>query len=127
MSAVAVAVAGIAAVSTVAVGVMQNNTQKTLNQATIESMQNDDRLKLISATSQVALDAEIANAKTDTDRIKIYENALAQLGGAAIDSTGEIFAVGAKTKTQENYLTKSIIVASGFMLIGGAIYILRKK
>lgn len=127
MSFVAVAVAGIAAVSTIAVGAMKNKTQKTLNQATIESMQNDTRMKLIGTTEQVALDAQIANAKTDTDRIQIYENMLAKLGGATIISTGQIFAVGAKSKSQENYLTKSVMVASGFVLIGGAIYVLRKK
>ena len=119
--------AAIGAVATIGVGIMQNNTQKTLNQAKIEQMQTDSRTKLLSATEKNALDTKIANAKTDTERLKIWEDTLASLGGATITSTGNIFAAGVSSKSQQNYITNSVVMATGIMFVGGTIYMLVKK
>jgi len=117
----------VGAVATVGVGIMQNNTQKTLNQAKIEQMQTDSRTKLLSATEKNALDTKIANAKTDTERLKIWEDTLASLGGATITSTGGIYAAGVSSKSQQNYITNSVVMATGIMFVGGTIYMLVKK
>jgi len=119
--------AGIAAVATITVGVIKNDTQKKMNSGIIANMKQESRLKLLNNSQRLALDTKIASAKTDTERIAIYAQALSQLGSSTINATASIYAAGAKIKTQENYLTKSIVMASGFILVGGAIYVLRKK
>lgn len=119
--------ASIAAVATVTVGVIRNNTQKKINNATITAMQEDTRLKLLSTTQKQALDYRIANAQTDTDRLKAYEDALASVSGSAMTAIGSIYAAGVASKSQQNYLQKSVLLAGGIMLIGGTLYQLRKK
>lgn len=119
--------AGIAAVATITVGAIKNDTQKKMNAGIISNMKQESRLKLLNNSQRLALDTKIASAKTDTERIAIYSQAISQLGSTTIESTASIYAAGAKIKAQENYLTKSIVMASGFVLIGGAIYVLRKK
>ena len=119
--------AAITAAATVTVGVIKNETQKKLNAATIDNMKADQRLKLLSSAQKQALDYRVANAKTDTERLAIYEQTLASLGSSTITSTGNIFAAGVASKSQQNYLQKSVILAGGIMLVGGSIAILRKK
>ena len=65
---------------------------------------------------------EIAAAKTDTDRIKIYEDTLAKYGVATIDSTASLF----KAKIDGTKQTL-IILGFGTVLIIGTVLILRKK
>jgi hypothetical protein len=119
--------ASIAAVATVTVGVIQNETQKKANNAAIANMKEDQRLRLLSTTEQAALDYRVANAQNDTDKLKIYEDTLASIGGATTTSLGSIYAAGVASKSQQNYIQKSLLIAGGIMLVGGTIYELRKK
>ena len=119
--------ASIAAVATVTVGVIQNETQKKANNAAIANMKEDQRLRLLSTTEQAALDYRVANAQNDTDKLKIYEDTLASIGGATTTSLGSIYAAGVASKSQQNFLQKSVFIAGGIMLLGGALYELRKK
>jgi hypothetical protein len=127
MSFVFVSVAAIGAAATVTVGVIKNETQKKMNAATIDNMKADQRLKMLSSAQKQALDYRVANAKTDTERLAIYEQTLATLGSSTITSTGSIYAAGVASKSQQNYLQKSVILAGGIMLVGGSIAILRNK
>ena len=122
-----IAAAAITAVATVTVGVIQDQTQKKANNAAIANMQEDQRLKLLSETQKQALDYRVANAQNDVDKLKIYEDTLAALGSSTNISTGNIYAAGVASKSQQNYLQRSVILASGIMLVGGTIYQLRKK
>ncbi len=119
--------ASIAAVATVTVGVIKNDTQKKMNNAVIANMKEDQRLKLLSETQKQALDYRVANAKNDTDKLAIYEQTLASIGGATVGSLGSIYAAGVASKSQQNYIQKSALIAGGIMLLGGTIYQLRKK
>jgi hypothetical protein len=127
MSAIALGVAAIGAAATITTGIISNNTQKTLNQAKIEQMQNDTITKRLTATERNALDTKTANAKTDTERLKIWEDALSSLGGNVITSTGNIYAVGVSSKSQQNYITNSIVMASGILFVGGTVGLMLKK
>jgi hypothetical protein len=118
--------ATITAVATVAVGVMKDQTQKTINSANIQRMKEDSRLQLLSTTQKMALDYRIANSNSDLERLKIYDDTLASIGSASTTSIGGIYAAGVATKSQQNYLQKSVLMAGGIMLIGGTIYKLRK-
>ena len=118
--------ATITAVATVAVGVMKDQTQKTINSANIQRMKEDSRLQLLSTTQKMALDYRIANSNSDLERLKIYDDTLASIGSASTTSIGSIYAAGVATKSQQNYLQKSVLMAGGIMLIGGTIYKLRK-
>jgi hypothetical protein len=119
--------ASIAAVATLTVGVIQNETQKKANNAAIANMKEDQRLKLLSQTQRAALDYRVANAQNDTDKLAIYEQTLASIGGATVGSLGSIYAAGVASKSKQNYLQKSVLIAGGIMLVGGTIYQLRKK
>ena len=119
--------ASIAAAATLTVGVIQNETQKKANNAAIANMKEDQRLKLLSSTQKAALDYRVANAQNDTDKLAIYEQTLASIGGATVGSLGSIYAAGVASKSKQNYLQKSVLIAGGIMLVGGTIYQLRKK
>jgi len=119
--------ATITAVATVGVGVIRDQTQRKLNRATIAKMQEDSRLNFLNSTQKTALEYRVANAQNDLERLRIYEETLATIGGAATTSIGNIYAAGVASKSQQNYLQKSVLLASGIMLLGGTIYQLRKK
>lgn len=127
MAWVAVATAVISAGATITTGAIKDSTQRKKNQAELALKERDQRLKELSAAQKHALDVRIANAKTDTERLAIYNDTLSKLGSATISSTASILQAGVSQKSTQNYLGKSIILASGFLLIGGTIYILRKK
>ena len=119
--------AAITATATLAVGVMRDQTQRKINRATIAKMQEDSRIQFLSSTQKTALDYRVANAQNDLERLRIYEETLATIGGAATTSIGNIYAAGVASKSQQNYLQKSVLLAGGVMLLGGTIYQLRKK
>jgi hypothetical protein len=119
--------ATITAVATVGVGVIRDQTQRKLNRATIAKMQEDSRLNFLNSTQKTALEYRVANAQNDLERLRIYEETLASIGGAATTSIGNIYAAGVASKSKQNYLQKSVLLAGGIMLLGGTIYQLRKK
>ena len=119
--------ASIAAVATLTVGVIQNDTQRKANKAAIANMKEDQRLKLLSSTQKAALEYRVANAQDDAAKLAIYEQTLATIASSTNISTGNIYAAGVASKSKQNYLQKSALIAGGIMLIGGTIYQLRKK
>lgn len=119
--------ASIAAVATITVGVMQDQTQKKINNAAINNMKEDQKLKLLSVTEKAALDYRVANAQDDASKLAIYEDTLAKIGGATVGGLSSIYAAGVASKSKQNYLQKSVLIAGGIMLVGGTIYQLRKK
>jgi methylthioribose-1-phosphate isomerase len=127
MAGIVVGAAAIAATATLAVGVIQNETQKKANNAAIANMKEDQRLKLLSSTQKAALDYRIANAQDDVAKLAIYEQTLASISGSTLSSVGSIYAAGVASKSKQNYLQKSVFIAGGFLLLGGAYYQLKKK
>jgi hypothetical protein len=123
----AIVAAAITAGAAITVGVIQNETQKKANNAAIANMKEDQRLKLLSVTQKAALDYRIANAQDDAAKLAIYQDTLASIGGATVGSIGSIYAAGVASKSKQNYLQKSVLIAGGIMLVGGTIYQLRKK
>lgn len=127
MSAIALGTAAIAATATIAVGVIKDKTQRKQNNDAIEIMKQDQRLKELDEGQKRALDYRVANAKTDTERLAIYEETLSKLGTSTIGAISNIYSSGVATKSKQNYLTKSVVLAGGIMLIGGTIAVIRKK
>jgi hypothetical protein len=123
----AIVAAAITAGAALTVGVIQNETQKKANNAAIANMKEDQRLKLLSSTQRAALDYRVANAQDDAAKLAIYQETLASIGGATVGSIGSIYAAGVASKSKQNYLQKSVLIAGGIMLVGGTIYQLRKK
>lgn len=127
MSGIALGCAAIGAAATIGVGIMKNNTQQTLNSAKIQALQDDSRTKLLSATEKNALNTKIANAATDTERLKILADTLASLGGASTSANAAILAAGVSSKSQQNYITNSIVMATGILFVGGTVGLMLKK
>lgn len=127
MSFVAVAAAGIGAAATIGTGIMKNNTQRAFNEAKIKSLQEDSATKRLTATEKNALAAKVANAATDTERIKILSDTLSRLGGATTDANAAILSAGVTAKAQQNYITNSIVMATGILLVGGTVGLMLKK
>jgi predicted flavoprotein YhiN len=119
--------AAIAAVATVTVGVIQDQTQKKMNNAAINNMKEDQKLKLLSVTDRAALDYRVANAQDDVSKLALYEEALSTVGGQSNRAIGDIYAAGVASKSKQNYLQRSVLIAGGIMLVGGTLYQLRKK
>jgi hypothetical protein len=119
--------ATITAAATITVGVKKDQTQKKANNAQIAALQADTKLQLLNSTQKQALDYRIANAQTDTDRLKAYEQAISSVSGATETSIGTIYAAGVSSASQQNFIQKSALIAGGIMLLGGTIYVLRKK
>ena len=127
MAWVAVATAVISAGATIANGAMKDSTQRKKDKAELSIKEQDQRLKEMTAAQKHALEVRVANAKTDTERLAIYNDTLSKLGSTTITSTASILEAGVSNKGKQNYLTNSIVLASGILLVGGTIYILRKK
>jgi hypothetical protein len=123
----AIVAAAITAGAALTVGVIQNDTQVKANRAAIANMKEDQRLKLLSSTQRSALDYRVANAQDDAAKLAIYQQTLASVSGSTVTSLGSIYAAGVESKSKQNYLQKSILLAGGIMLVGGTIYQLRKK
>jgi len=123
----AIVAAAIAATATLAVGVIQDQTQKKINNAAINNMKEDQKLKLLSVTERAALDVRVANAQDDASKLAIYEQTLASIGGATVGGLSSIYAAGVASKSKQNYIQKSVLIAGGIVLLGGTIYQLRKK
>jgi hypothetical protein len=123
----AIVAAAITAGAALTVGLIQNDTQVKANRAAIANMKEDQRLKLLSVTQQAALDYRVANAQDDAAKLAIYQETLASIGGSTVTSLGSIYAAGVASKSKQNYLQKSVLIAGGIMLVGGTIYQLRKK
>ena len=123
----AIVAAAITAGAALTVGIIQNDTQVKANRAAIANMKEDQRLKLLSVTQRAALDYRVANAQDDAAKLAIYQETLASIGGATVGSIGSIYAAGVASKSKQNYLQKSVLIAGGVMLLGGTIYQLRKK
>jgi hypothetical protein len=123
----AIVAAAIAAGAALTVGVIQNDTQVKANRAAIANMKEDQRLKLLSVTQRAALDYRVANAQDDAAKLAIYQQTLASVSGSTVTSLGSIYAAGVESKSKQNYLQKSVLIAGGIMLVGGTIYQLRKK
>jgi len=123
----AIVAAAITAGAALTVGLIQNDTQVKANRAAIANMKEDQRLKLLSVTQQAALDYRVANAQDDAAKLAIYQETLASIGGSTVTSLGSIYAAGVASKSKQNYLQKSVLIAGGIMLLGGTIYQLRKK
>jgi len=123
----AIVAAAIAATATLAVGVIQDQTQRKINNAAINNMKEDQRLKLLSVTEKAALDYRVANAQDDASKLAIYEQTLSSIGGATVGGVSSIYAAGVASKSKQNYIQKSVLIAGGIVLLGGTIYQLRKK
>jgi hypothetical protein len=123
----AIVAAAITAGAALTVGLIQNDTQVKANRAAIANMKEDQRLKLLSVTQKAALDYRVANAQDDAAKLAIYQETLASIGGSTVTSLGSIYAAGVASKSKQNYLQKSVLIAGGIMLVGGTIYQLRKK
>jgi hypothetical protein len=115
-----IAAAAITAAATVTVGAIKNETQKKMNAANIDNMKADQRLKTLNSAQKQALDYRVANAKTDTERLAIYEDTLARLGSSTIDSTGNIYAAGNFIDTAKKYLVAKFDGAT-WSYVGGRI------
>jgi hypothetical protein len=123
----AIVAAAITAGAALTVGLIQNDTQVKANRAAIANMKEDQRIKLLSSTQRAALDYRVANAQDDAAKLAIYQETLASIGGSTVTSLGSIYAAGVASKSKQNYLQKSVLIAGGIMLLGGTIYQLRKK
>lgn len=137
MSFIAVGTSVVVAAASLTVGVMQNNAQNESNRIALSKAANDYRLKELNDAQTLALNEKVANAKTDTERLAIYSATLSQISSAGVTSAGSIYEQGAlaiieKQKLesllskQQNYITRSVVLAGGFLLVGGTIYILKK-
>lgn len=113
-------------VANIVVGSMQNKTQKEKNEAELEIRKQAQKLNELTAAQKQALQIKIANAKTDTDRLKVYNETITALGGKSIESSADIFIA----KINQNKFSSKLLILSigiGIVLIAGTIYILRKK
>jgi Flp pilus assembly protein TadB len=122
-----IAAAAIAAAATITVGAMKDSTQRQKNSIELSIKQQDQRLKEMNAAQKHALEVRVANAKTDTERLAIYNETLSKLGTSTVTSTASILAAGVATKGKQNYLTNSIVLAGGILLVGGTLFIIIKK
>ena len=60
-------------------------------------------------------------------RVGASEDAISSVSSATETSIGTIYAAGVASTSQQNYIQKSALLAGGIMLVGGTIYVLRKK
>lgn len=114
-------------VGDLAVGLLQNKTQRDFNKARLAQLENDSRLKQLNEEQRIALEKRIANAVNDVARLRIYEETVADLGAASIYASASVYAE--RLKAQSAAETRGYIVLAGLaaLLIGGTIYVVKKQ
>jgi hypothetical protein len=114
-------------VATIIVGSMNDKTQRQKNEAEAEIKRQAQRLNELSDAKLQALKIRIANANTDTERLKIYNETITELGGKSIESSADVLIASLQNKNKEKIITSLIVLSVGIILIGATIYISRKK
>ena len=111
-------------VGDVAVGLLQNKTQKDFNKAKIEVLKEDSRLQALNAEQRLAFEERVSKAVNDVAKLRIYQE---QLGVGVIDSSASIFRE--KIKNDSIAKTRGYFVIAGVaaLIFGGALYIYKKN
>lgn len=114
-------------VGDVAVGLLQNKTQKDFNKAKIEVLKEDSRLQALNAEQRLAFEERVAKAVNDVAKLRIYEEQLGVIGVGVIDSSASIFRE--KIKNDSIAKTRGYFVIAGVaaLIFGGALYIYKKN
>ena len=114
-------------VGDVAVGLLQNKTQKDFNKAKIEVLKEDSRLQALNAEQRLAFEERVAKAVNDVAKLRIYEEQLGVIGVGVIDSSASIF----REKIQNDSIAKTrgyfVIAGVAALIFGGALYIYKKN
>lgn len=114
-------------VGDVTTALLQNKTQKDFNNARLAQLKDDSRLNQLNEEQKLLLQKRIANAVNDVARLRIYEETISDLGAASIYASASVYAE--RLKAQSAAETRGYIVLAGLaaLLIGGTIYIVKKK
>lgn len=114
-------------VGDVVTGFIQDKTQKEYNNARIAQLKDDSRLRQLTSEQRLALDEKIANAVNDVAKLRIYEEAVSNLGVTSIETTASIYTQ--KLKNQSISETRGYYVLAGLsvLLLAGGIYIVKRK
>jgi hypothetical protein len=114
-------------VGDIAVGLLQNKTQKDFNKAKIEVMKEDSRLQALNAEQRLAFEERVAKAVNDVAKLRVYEEQLGVIGVGVIDSNASIYRE--KIKNDSIAKTRGYFIIGGVMalIFGGALYIYKKN
>jgi hypothetical protein len=114
-------------VGDVAVGLLQNKTQKDFNKAKIEVLKEDSRLQALNAEQRLAFEERVSKAVNDVAKLRIYQEQLGVIGVGVIDSSASIFRE--KIKNDSIAKTRGYFVIAGVaaLIFGGALYIYKKN
>jgi hypothetical protein len=114
-------------VGDIAVGLIQNKTQKDFNKAKIEALKEDSRLQALSAEQRLAFEERVAKAVNDVAKLRVYQEQLGIIGVGVIDSSASIYRE--KIKNDSIAKTRGYFIIAGVMALvfGGALYIYKKN
>jgi hypothetical protein len=114
-------------VGDIAVGILQNKTQKDYNAAKIAVMKEDSRLQSLNTEQRLQLDEKIAKAVNDVAKLRIYEETLSSVGVGGIDSVASLYRE--KIKNESIAKTRGYFIIGGIaaLIFAGALYIYKKK
>jgi hypothetical protein len=114
-------------VGDVAVGLIQNKTQKDFNKAKIDVLKEDSRLQALSAEQRLAFEERVAKAVNDVAKLRIYQEQLGAIGVGVIDSNASIYRE--KIKNDSIAKTRGYFILGGIaaLIFGGALYIYKKN
>lgn len=114
-------------VGDIAVGLLQNKTQKDFNKAKIEVLKEDSRLQALNAEQRLAFEERVAKAVNDVAKLRVYQEQLGIIGVGVIDSSASIYRE--KIKNDSIAKTRGYFIIAGVMALvfGGALYIYKKN
>ena len=114
-------------VGDIAVGLLQNKTQKDFNKAKIELLKEDSRLQALNAEQRLELDKKIANAVNDVAKLRVYEETLSTIGIGVINANKDIYVQ--KLKNDSKAKTTGYLIIGGIvvLLLGTTLYIYKKN
>lgn len=114
-------------VSDIAVGLLQNKTQKDFNKAKIDVLKEDSRLQALNAEQRLAFEERVAKAINDVAKLRVYQEQLGIIGVGVIDSSASIYRE--KIKNDSIAKTRGYFIIAGVMalIFGGALYIYKKN
>jgi hypothetical protein len=114
-------------VGDIAVGLLQNKTQKDFNKAKIDVLKEDSRLQALNAEQRLAFEERVAKAVNDVAKLRVYQEQLGIIGVGVIDSSASIYRE--KIKNDSIAKTRGYFIIAGVMALvfGGALYIYKKN
>ncbi len=107
-------------------GTVRNLFQNKVYRAQADKIKLEGRLAQLNSAQQYALAIRLQEAKSDSEKFAILQDAVSQIDVATVESNADILQAAIQARASETRTTAIIIVAAVVLVIGGYLVIYRR-